>query len=96
MIMPQRICTKRTVSILTIATIISVIAAVVSVVYYPQYSDPFIRIMTFVIAVDLFIAFDHYVMRGIYTIDELKKKNKAHAIYLLAVAVLLHGAFSMF
>jgi hypothetical protein len=92
----QRICTNRVIAILFFATLISGILAFLSVVLFPAYSEPFVKIMTFVIAIDLFIAFDHYVMKGIFTIEELKKGNIAHAIYLLAVAILLHGAFSMF
>lgn len=92
----ERICNRKAVTILVMASIISITAAFLAVIFIPNYDQPFIKMMYFVLGVNMFIAFDHFVMTGIFTKAEIKKGNVAHAIYLLAVAVVLHGAFSMF
>lgn len=61
-----------------------------------QYSEISYGMFKFALGIGLFALFDKYIMKGIYTIHELKKGNTAYAIFMFAFAYLLASAFRMF
>lgn len=61
---------------------------------YQGWSLFFADILKIGIFGGLFWLFDKYVMKSIDTIKELKNRNVAYAIFLLAVAIMFHAVLS--
>jgi len=66
----------------------AIVATAITFNFAVEYSAFAAGLLKASLVVSLFVLFDKFVLKGINTIDELKKGNIAYAILLLAIALL--------
>lgn len=75
-----------------IGTLIAAISVAYTFNFALEFSAFAASIAKVMIEVALFLAFDHWVMRDIDTITELKNGNVAYGLFLVSLAVLFGAA----
>lgn len=81
-----------TFKVILFGTIIAVILIFITFNYLIEFSSFSVGIAKGILGVTLVWMFDEYGMKGINTIEELKKGNVAYALFLLGLFIVIAAA----